>query len=86
MSLFQDILKRTDIAVDQDFFDLGGRSLMAMRLITQLRAGTGIDLPQRTLYEHPTVARLAAAIDAHFWAAAPGSGGNPGHERDEFTL
>ncbi len=42
---------------------------MAARLMAKLRTATGLDLPLRTLFERPTVAALAEAIDALAWAA-----------------
>jgi acyl carrier protein len=65
--MFREVLKRTDIGVFDNFFDLGGDSLMAARLMSRLRAASGMNLPLRSLFEHPTVARLAEAIDALSW-------------------
>lgn len=70
MTVFRDVLERTDFAVFDSFFDLGGHSLMAARLMSQLRIKSGIDLPLRNLFERPTVAALSEAIDALSWSAA----------------
>ena len=50
-----------------NFFDLGGHSLMAARLMSKLRTVSGMDLPLRDLFARPTVAGLAEAIDALQW-------------------
>ncbi len=47
-----------------DFFTIGGNSLAATRLIFRLRDAFGVDLPLLTLYDEPTLAETAAAIDA----------------------
>ncbi len=69
MSAFRAVLEPTTFSVFDNFFDLGGHSLMAARLMAKLRTATGLDLPLRTLFERPTVAALAEAIDALAWAA-----------------
>ena len=70
VSAFQEVLEREDFGVFDSFFDLGGHSLMAMRLMSKVRLASGIDLPIRNLYERPSVAALAEAIDALAWVAS----------------
>ncbi|WP_435613378.1 amino acid adenylation domain-containing protein [Streptomyces sp. bgisy159] len=58
------------VGVEDDFFDLGGHSLMAAELLSALHEQFGVDIPARTLYLRPTIAELATAIEA----AAPTDG------------
>src|SRR5438067_2244325 len=61
MGVFRAVLEGTDFGVGDSFFDLGGHSLMAARLMSQLRAASGVDVPLRSLFEHPSVGQLADA-------------------------
>ena len=49
----------TDVGVDDDFFDLGGNSLLATQLVDALAQHTGSRLAVRDVFDHPTAAELA---------------------------
>ncbi|MGD1932583.1 MAG: amino acid adenylation domain-containing protein, partial [Leptolyngbyaceae cyanobacterium] len=58
------VLNQPEVSHDANFFELGGHSLLATRVVAQVRQAFGIELPVRSLFEHPTLAQLAVAIDA----------------------
>jgi len=63
-TIWADLLKRHDIGPDDDFFDMGGDSLLAVRAFERMRALTGVNLPLATLLGAPTIAGQAAAFRA----------------------
>ena len=49
--------------LDESFFDLGGHSILATRLVFQLRQKLGVHVPLGLVFDAPTIAQLAAATD-----------------------
>ena len=60
--IYAQVLGLERVGVDDSFFDLGGDSLSAMRVIAAVNTGLDAGLAVRTVFEAPTVAQLAPRI------------------------
>ncbi|WP_232001195.1 non-ribosomal peptide synthetase, partial [Mycobacterium sp. 1165178.9] len=69
--IYAQVLGFERVGVDDSFFDLGGDSLSAMRVIAAVNASLDAGLPVRTLFEAPTIAQLAPRIVGNADRVAP---------------
>jgi len=72
--IWQELLGVEAITLDQNYFDLGGDSSLAVRLFVRIEAVFHVKLPLATLYEAPTIEELARVIRS---AASPSSQSKP---------
>ncbi|MEO9028660.1 MAG: amino acid adenylation domain-containing protein [Ktedonobacteraceae bacterium] len=63
LGVWSNVMKRKHIGRHQNFFDLGGHSLLVIQVISRLKAITGIELHVKDVFEQPTVAQLAGFLE-----------------------
>ncbi|MER5648750.1 type I polyketide synthase [Streptosporangium sp. NPDC002524] len=74
---FREALGLASLGVHDNFFDLGGDSLIATRLVAGIRAELDVELGVRAFFRAPTVAALASLVDESL-TGEPGEPGDPG--------
>ncbi len=63
-AIFSEALDAQTVGIEDDFFQRGGHSLLAMQVISRIARVFAIELPLQTIFENPSVSRLSRLIDA----------------------
>jgi acyl carrier protein len=63
-AIWAEILRRPEVGRDEDFFALGGNSLLAVRMIALVKERLGADAPPQRLLKSRTIAELAEALES----------------------
>jgi acyl carrier protein len=76
-----------DIGVHDNFFELGGHSLLATRVLARLQDSVGVVLPLETIFDAPTVAKMAERVATLRWVTeANNTDKGDQSSREEFEL
>ncbi|MCU7501408.1 MAG: AMP-binding protein, partial [Ignavibacteria bacterium] len=62
-SIWSGVLKVPKIGINDNFFELGGHSLLATQVISRIRTAFNIEIPLRSIFENPTVARMGQIVE-----------------------
>ncbi|WP_323145085.1 non-ribosomal peptide synthetase [Massilia phyllosphaerae] len=83
-AIWQSVLGRGPIGMDDNFFHIGGNSLQISRLVYEMRSAFAVELSVKTLFASPTIAATAALVDALRATSADALAGT--HEYEEGIL
>ncbi|HYR08783.1 MAG TPA: phosphopantetheine-binding protein, partial [Longimicrobium sp.] len=62
-AVWTEVLRIERVYLNDNFFDLGGHSLLATQVVTRVREALGVELPLARVFEAPTLAQLAEAVE-----------------------
>ncbi|HEX4961846.1 MAG TPA: amino acid adenylation domain-containing protein [Thermoanaerobaculia bacterium] len=69
-SIWADLLGRERVGIRDNFFDLGGHSLLTTQLSSRIRQVFHAEMSLQSLFEHPVLADMAATLERAMWARA----------------
>jgi acyl carrier protein len=81
-TIWAEVLPVAEVGIHDDFFAIGGHSLAAVQVASRIGQYLAVEMPLRTLFEHPTVAGLAQQLSLLKATAEI----RPVEERDEFVF
>jgi amino acid adenylation domain-containing protein len=62
-AIWAEVMEWERVGIYDDFFELGGNSLLATQIVSRVRAAFGVQVPLGALFEGPTVAQLSAIVE-----------------------
>ncbi len=62
VNIWKEVLDKENIGVEDNFFDLGGHSLSASRILSRIKFDIGVELSYRTMFDDPTIRNISTQI------------------------
>lgn len=85
--IWQNVISISQISIHDNFFDIGGHSLLAVEVFADIKRKFHLELPLAILFQAPTIQDLANCIDAELYVAGSGSSDLAvTAEREEFEF
>jgi acyl transferase domain-containing protein len=84
-SIWQELLGLEFVGLEENFFQLGGHSLLGTQVLARLQARFGVNLPLRTIFESVTPSQLAQSVRLASWASSV-EAMTPSPEREEIEF
>jgi acyl-coenzyme A synthetase/AMP-(fatty) acid ligase/acyl carrier protein len=72
--IWQAVMKVERVSVVDNFFDIGGHSLLAVQIVTRVKEKYNVDFSMRRLFEVSSVAGMASYVENALWLREPGAG------------
>jgi len=85
LDIWKELLGMDEIGANDNFFQLGGHSLLGTQVLARLQQHFGVNLPLRTIFESTTPALLAQSVRLASWATSVESM-TPSIEREEIEF
>jgi amino acid adenylation domain-containing protein len=84
VDIWESVLKRSNIGVQDNFFDLGGHSLSAMTIINLVKSVFNVTVNIKEIFENPQISTLAEEVQKAIWVQQSESGPGVEHESREI--
>jgi len=78
-AIWASVLRLPKVGVEDNFFEMGGHSLLTTQVISRIRQALAVEIPVRTLFERPTISALAESIETILWLTHSND-----HERHDY--
>jgi amino acid adenylation domain-containing protein len=78
-AIWASVLRLSQVGVEDNFFEMGGHSLLTTQVISRIRQALAVEIPVRTLFERPTISALAESIETILWLTHSND-----HERHDY--
>lgn len=64
VAIWEEVLEQKTIGIDDNFFEIGGHSLRATRIISRIHKSLGVEIKLQEFFQHPDIRSLARLVDA----------------------